>query len=434
MTRILLLGYALPRHAPEVRKEAYNYRTWQLGSALAGGDHVVRLAAVDLLRPPMEAARTRVLDDSMDAWIVDHRRRGWRREFQTLCEEFRPEGVVATGQLLCLVACGLRTKAPLWFDLYGDPVFEWQAAMATEGSPRGLRSVIGFQKTVLQRGDVFSTVSTPQTEAFRGKLGLVGRLNHLTNGYEFVYTIPPGFPTEVEHTAEAPILRGPHVPADAFVVLWVGGYNAWSDPVTLFAGIEAAMAQESRIHFVSIGGPVVSDSPYRRFQDLVATSRHQGRYHLIGWRKQRAEVLKAYQEADVGISVDLPIYETHFGSRTRLLEMLRYDLPVVTSEGCELAEMLRAQGAALTFPTQDANALAGLLVKAARDPELLQSLAARGRALVHTLGFQIATSPLLAWTREPRPAPDRSWRLRWTITNALRWWWRAARWQLTGRL
>src|SRR2546425_1252761 len=315
MSRVLVLGYALPRHDPGVRKEAHNYRTWQLADPLAGDGHEVRLAAIDLFRPPWGSGRQRVGDELLDAWVVDHRRRSWRREIQELHDEFRPNAVVATGQLMCLVASDLRTHVALWFDLYGDPLSEWQAAMAVADSHRGLPSTSGFHKLILEHGDVFSTVSTPQTEALRGRLGLLGRVNHMTSGYELVHTLLPAIPPNVEQEAAGVIYRGTAVASDAFVVLWVGGYNAWSDPTTLFVGIDGAMSQANAIHFVSIGGPVVSDAPYRRLEELIATSRHRERYHLMGWRQERREVLKAYREANVGISVDLPIYETHFGTR-----------------------------------------------------------------------------------------------------------------------
>ena len=434
MSRVLVLGYALPRHDPGVRKEAHNYRTWQLADSLVGDGHDVRLAAIDLFRPPWGSGREHVGDELLDAWVVDHRRRSWRREIQALHDEFQPNAVVATGQLMCLVACDLRTSVALWFDLYGDPLFEWQAAMGVAGSHRGLRSASGFQKLVLQRGDAFSTVSTRQTEAFRGRLALLGRVNHLTCGYEFVHTILPAIPPYAEQEAVGSIYRGTAVPSDAFVVLWVGGYNAWSDPATLFSGIDSAMSEASTIHFVSIGGPVVSDIPYGRLQELIATSRHRERYHLMGWRQERGEVLKAYREADIGISVDLPIYETHFGTRTRLLEMLRYDLPVITSDGCELAATLKREGAALTFESQDSRSLTELLVRASRDRSLLQAGIARGRGLAEgLLAFETTTAPLRAWVQAPRVAPDRAWSRAWTLDNTVRWWWRYAAWRLSGK-
>ena len=52
--------------------------------------------------------------------------------------------------------------------------------------------------------------------------------------------IPCGLVDEpAEETGPSdPIVRGRHVPEGAFIVLWSGGYNVWSDVDTLFAGLE----------------------------------------------------------------------------------------------------------------------------------------------------------------------------------------------------
>ena len=51
-------------------------------------------------------------------------------------------------------------------------------------------------------------------------------------------------------------MRGRLVPEDAFVVLWSGGYNVWSDIETLLQGLEKAMDEQPSIHFLSTGGAI----------------------------------------------------------------------------------------------------------------------------------------------------------------------------------
>jgi glycosyltransferase involved in cell wall biosynthesis len=418
-----------------VRTEAYNYRTWQLVEPLPADGHDVSVAAVSRFRPVGSDRPERLQDQALDAWLVEHRRPNWRREIQRLHDRFKPEAVVATGQLMCLAAAGLRTTVPCWFDLYGDSLFEWQAAMGAMGSHRGLRSAIGFQTAVLRRGDVFSTLGTPQTEALIGRLALLGRLHHLTLGYEFVHTIVPGMPGPVGAAEGKPTLRGAVVPAGAFMVLWVGGYNAWCDTDTLFQGLELAMARQPHLHFASVGGPAVTEAPYRRLESLIAESPNRSRYHLLGWRQDRDGIVRAYREANVGICTDLAIYETRFGTRTRLLEMAGHGLPVVSSSGCEIAGILQREGAAFIFPSGDASALGNLLIRLASDDRELRQAALRGRALAAgALSFAATTQPLRTWASAPKPAPDRAWRARWTVENAVRWWWRSAAWKMLGRM
>jgi hypothetical protein len=64
-----------------------------------------------------------------------------------------------------------------------------------------------------------------------------------------------------------------------------------------------------------------------------------------------------YREADVGLNVDGPNYETLFGARTRILAMAAEGLPVATSVGTELSEWLDDARAALSWQMGDADSL-----------------------------------------------------------------------------
>src|SRR4030042_1369409 len=88
-------------------------------------------------------------------------------------------------------------------------------------------------------------VSESQRRAAIGELGAVGRLTAETCGYELVSVIPCAHvpPEEAPPRTDARagrVARGRIVPDDAFVVLWSGGFNVWSDVATLGAGAGTA--------------------------------------------------------------------------------------------------------------------------------------------------------------------------------------------------
>ncbi|MBK8049508.1 MAG: glycosyltransferase family 4 protein [Anaerolineales bacterium] len=196
---------------------------------------------------------------------------------------------------------------------------------------------------------------------------------------------------------------------DDFVVLWCGGYNTWTDADTLFAGLEQAMAANPRVHYVSVGASTYAapDNLYERFCQLAAKSRFAGRYHLLGWRPW-SEVETYYRESDVGINIDALHYETLYGTRTRLVEMIASGLPIITSLGAELSYLLRDAGAALTFAVGDAAALGAAVQSMADDRALTGKMAAA--ALVYAqndLSFAATTAALRQWVQHPALAPDK---------------------------
>jgi glycosyltransferase involved in cell wall biosynthesis len=69
-------------------------------------------------------------------------------------------------------------------------------------------------------------------------------------------------------------------------------------------------------------------------------------------------------------------YETQLGTRTRLVEMMHYGLPVITTLGCELSYIVEQQGLGLTFPIGDARTFEMHILTLASERLLQQKLAA----------------------------------------------------------
>jgi glycosyltransferase involved in cell wall biosynthesis len=294
-----------------------------------------------------------------------------------------------------------------------------QAGLFRAGSDRGLHTSIAFMRAVLRAGDAFSGCGIPQRDALVGELAMCGRLNRHTFGYELAHAILPAVipppAGRLDAGARPGALRAAQgIGADDFVVLWCGGYNTWTDVDTLFRGIELAMDGAPRVHYVSLGASTytAADNTYERLRALIERSPHRDRFHLLGWRPW-SEMPGYYAESDVGINIDARHYETTFGTRTRLVEMIAAQLPLLTTEGTELSRLLREHGAALTFPIGDAQALAAHVVGLASDPERGRRLAAAARACAEqTLSCAATTGPLRAWVREPTRAPDKRQRPR----------------------
>lgn len=407
MSRILVMGYELPVMAKGA-VEARGYRTWQFVEPLvADGHHVCLVISGQADRFDV----THSLGSRVSCHYLAMQRLGWPRRLNRLHDRFGPDAILAVTFNNCLRATRLVTDRPIWMDIYGDKLAEAQIASYVLQSSRGYRNMFRYLKEVLRWGDVYSTCSTPQKYALVGQLGMVSRLTRQNLGYEFVYPVLPGVPCHPRGAGGGPTLRGGRVPADAFVVLWCGGYNVWTDVTILFQALDEAMSQNPQLAFVSVGGKVSigQNDTYDRFLDMVETSVHRHRFHMLGWRPA-SEIPAYYRQADVGISLDAFHYETLLGTRTRLAEMMRHGLPLITSVGCELSVVIHDQELGLTFPIGDAAALRDHILALAGDPAKRQILAERAQDYAaQQLSFSETTRPFLEWARRPYHAPDRVW-------------------------
>ena len=412
MPRILLIGYNPPHLEGHSKIEAANYRTWQFLQPLLDDGHTICLCADGLSTGDAQPSLPEDWSESLLYRAIPFRRWGWARELQRAHDTFEPDCIVAVNLGSCLYATRLRTNKPIWMDIYGDPLTVMQAACHRAQSDRGIPTSIAFLRQVLRAGDIFSVCGTPQRHALVGELAMAGRLNQRSFGYQFVRVVLPGsspIDAQAAKQKEKALLSRCGVSKDDFVVLWCGGYNTWTDVETLFAGLEWAMAQEPRAHYVSVGANTYEapDNVYSHFLSMVEQSPYRERFHMLGWRPW-TEIADYYRVSDVGLNIDALHYETIYGTRTRLVEMIAAGLPVITSLGCELSYLLQDRGAALAFEAGDWRGLGEQILALARDRRRCSELARAARSYAsNELSFSVTTAPVRAWVREPSLAPDK---------------------------
>jgi glycosyltransferase involved in cell wall biosynthesis len=328
-------------------------------------------------------------------------------------ESWRPDAVVGATIYGSYALARWRPEVPFWADQFGHVMAEAQAKAALDGSDRVLSYFWGMLQPVLTWADKISVVSERQRYAAIGELGAVGRLTSETCGYEFTCVIPcaqiPLSPDPVTPAAPAQrIARGTKIPEDAFVVLWSGSYNVWSDVRTLFAGLEAAMRRDPRIHFLSTGGeiPGHDEKTYRDLAGLIAASPLRDRFHLEGWVPAE-HVLAYWSDADLGVLTERTMYEGVLGSKNRIVQWMGFGLPVAYNRVGDLGDALAERGLGLTFPVGDADTLAERMLWAAQHRAELREMCGKARRYVEEeLSFAATTAELRAWAAHPVGAPD----------------------------
>jgi glycosyltransferase involved in cell wall biosynthesis len=392
--------------------EAAHYRTWQFLEPLLHDGHQVCLCAGS----PNEYLTTPSIPESWQSQLtfipIQFGQQKWQKALQSAHDSFQPDCVVAVNYSHCLYVTKLKTSKPVWMDIYGDMLTIMQASSYRANSDRGIFTTIGFMKEILQSGDAYSGCGDIQKHAMVGELAMSGRLNSKTFGFEFAHTILPGASTSNKMAVTSPekgFLKEQGICDDDFILLWCGGYNTWTDVDTLFAALEWAMAQDTSIHYISVGASTYGgpNTVYDQFQEMIAASDYQDRYHLMGWQPW-SSISQYYRASDAGLNIDALHYETIYGTRTRLVEMMAAGLPVITSLGCELSYIIQSKQAGLTFEVEDWQVLGQHIVYLAQDKNGRLNLAKTSLSCaMDDLSFCNTTVPLRKWVKNPQMAPDR---------------------------
>ena len=298
---------------------------------------------------------------------------------------------------------------PFWADLFGHVMAEAQARAASDGDDSCLFHYWNSEYNIISTADIFSCVSSRQKYALIGELGAAGRLNRHTSRYDFAHTIPCGMPEEEYKHTKVVVREKDGISRDDLVVLWTGGYNTWTDVDTLFKGLSLAMEQNEHIKFVSTGGeiPEQDTATYPNFLSMIEKSPYRDRFIMKGWIPGE-DVPNYYLESDIGINIDKDIYEVKLGSKNRILDWMRAGLCVLSSNVCELTEIITSKKIGYTFMPGDPYDLSKKLTYLASHRQEVKETALAGKKYgVCNFNFDKTTMALQEWAKNPGFSPDK---------------------------
>ena len=419
MSRMFVVGAGPMMDGGARRVTAHAVRTWHFVTALRRASHEVALYTVSQTISPLDPMERLVEPREKEGFAyenLDMRMGNMLAYLACRCEAFRPDAVIGVSTEPASWACRMRPTVPVWADLHGWVMAEAQLKAACDQNDDLLSYFWQHERPVLRRADKISAVSTAQRFAVLGELATVGRLNRHNLDYELVVTIPSSVDPakgqvgsgKSEGGTKRQLPTSNLVPPTSFIVLWCGSFNTWTDPITLFEGLEWAMARDPMVHFVATGGaiPGHADAVLDTFRESADSSPHRSRYHLVGW--VAAEEFPGYLAAShLAICVDFPCMETLVGTRSRLLEAMAAGLPILMTRGTELSIEIERAGVGWVVAPRHPRALGERILELARDRE---SLARKGREardfVERSFSIERTLQPLVRWVEKPCFAPD----------------------------
>lgn len=171
------------------------------------------------------------------------------------------------------------------------------------------------------------------------------------------------------------------------VLLWGGGVWNWFDPLTLIDAVALLRTKRDDIHlvFMGINHPNETIPEMKMTKDAVNLAKElnltdRAVHFRFGWRPYN-ERQNDLLDATCGVSTHFDNAETRYSFRTRLLDCLWSELPMIVTAGDHFAELIAKEKLGIAVPPQDEKALAEAIEALVDDDLLITGIKKNIRAI-----------------------------------------------------
>ena len=330
--------------------------------------------------------------------------------------------VVVQGDVLGLHPWLAEVDIPLVVDAY-DPFHLEQLEQAKElGEARRravVRDCVRSLNRQLTRADLVLCASVRQRALWTGHLAALGRVNPVTYDVAadlsgLLAVVPFGVPPTPARPGDRRRMTAdlPPIGPDDQVLVWGGGVYDWFDPDTVIRAVGKLAPSRPGLRLLFLG----TRHPAQGGVGAAAVARAQALTHSLGlfgtvvhfsagW-VPRAELDLWLSSCTVGVSAHRAHVETEFSFRTRLVDYLWCGLPVVTTGGDDLGELVAGARAGELVAEGDVEGFASALAGFLDDAERFAAASAAARRLAGELTWDTTAAPLVAFCAAPRRSPD----------------------------
>lgn len=383
-------------------------RAWHIAKTLSA-ENDVRVLSTNKAVP---------LDDIIDVGVISiHEPKSVEKH-----EEWA-DVIVIQGYPLWFFPALENTKKVLVVDVY-DPMHLEQLEQARGKTFEAWNSQILGAAEVLNHqlllGDFFLCASDRQRHFWLGQLAGLGRINAHTYSQDseldsLIDIAPFGIsedpPIQTKHGIKGTV---PGISEKDKVIVWAGGIYNWFDPATLIkaVGLVAKKHKDIKLFFMGVKHP----NPDVPEMEAVAASRVlSSELGLTGKNVFFNEDWVPFEErqnylldADLGVSTHFQHVETVFSFRTRILDYLWANLPIVTTGGDPFGDLVEKEGLGAVVKETDVEGLAAALEALLYDKQAMQTARANVSRVRESFYWSRALDPLVRFCRNPIKAADRT--------------------------
>lgn len=328
--------------------------------------------------------------------------------------------LVIQGYILSKYPFLARRNGPLVADIYDPFVLENLFIHQKKVPSFRDRTAIHFRDLgvfngLLRRADHFLIASDRQKDLVTGCLLTLGRigpdvvddgagLDRLLSVVPFGISEEPDPPPDGAAGEEFKSLF-PQIADGDILLLWGGVLSDWYDPKTLLQALKLARAANPRLKllFLSTGHP----NPAVPAMGAVAEARRLAADlglppDVVIFNDAWLEYEKRgriFDRADIGVSIHRTHFETRFAFRTRMLDYIKYGLPIIATEGDVFAEWIKEKKLGWVVPSGDIEGLARALVDLSTDAADRAAIRGRLGSLREEFLWKNTVAPLVRFCR-----------------------------------
>lgn len=313
-----------------------------------------------------------------------------------------------------------ETGIPIAVDLYVPSLLEglvWHDQDDWERWIPKYEEYLRVQGELIREGDFFFCASERQRDYWLGWLNAHKRINPHTYRCDptlrkLIDVVPFGIPETPSLITNA-ALKGVHqgISKDDRLILWSGGLWDWLDPLTLIRAMALLGKDhpEYKLYFMGTRHPNPIVSGMEMPERVIRLSKDLGLFEKsvffgdwIGYGERQNYLA----EADTSVISHVDHVETHFSFRTRVLDCIWADIPMVVTAGDAMADLVSQNGLGIAIPSGDATAMANAIEKILSDPDQ-KRFTANFERIKPQFFWEKTTRPLIDFCQNPFTAPDK---------------------------
>lgn len=270
----------------------------------------------------------------------------------------------------------------------------------------------------LQRGDFFLCASERQRMFWLGQLAALGRINP-TNYLDdpdldgLISIVPFGLSSTPPYH-EHDVLKGvlPGIAVTDKLLLWSGGLYNWFDPKTLIRAVTRLSERRDNVRLFFQG----TKHPHPGVPEMAIVAESRALAEQLGVLDRSVFFNASWvdygdrqnylTEADAGVSTHYSHIETRFSFRTRILDYLWAELPMVVTEGDHFAELVATENLGIVVAAEDVEQLTDALERALFDEEFIAEATANIHRVRERYYWENTLAPLVDFVADAQHARD----------------------------
>lgn len=396
--RCIIFSYG-PVPIPDQEKvEGGGLRCWGLAKGLRANDESVDITVAYHDSYKKKKVVTRHESINITAWNLS--------SIRSLMSDY--DAVIVSycmGDLSVAVADAIRPDQQLILDCYVPIYLEISARNSNDliGEYHAFNNEINRWSSVLRRGDVFLCANENQKKYYQGVLSALGRINPLTYADEQILIVPYGIYAESPKVTQKPITEKLKATgAKGYKkILWFGAVYPWFDIRTLVEAIDDVnKTVPTKLVIVGAKNPFNAHPDFiRRYDELIDFINSNEKYGqeiiLQDW-VEFGDRANWYLDSDLVILINKTGDENELAWRTRLVDYVWADLPIITNGGDPLSEMLFKANAALKLDDLSREGLTKTLLTALSSSQKLTEIKNNLSKVRPNLHWNQVCKPLLS--------------------------------------